>query len=80
MMASGGTVDGKSFFYRWLATHSSPASSYQVHFVLFDRYGFGRATFSNGDTYEGMYINDKREGPGVYKWRDGRVYDGEFKE
>jgi hypothetical protein len=47
---------------------------------MFYRYGFGRATFSNGDTYEGMYINDKREGPGVYKWRDGRVYDGEFKE
>jgi hypothetical protein len=48
--------------------------------TVFGRYGLGKATFSNGDTYEGMYVNDKREGPGVYKWRDGRVYDGEFKE
>ena len=48
--------------------------------IILGRYGLGKATFSNGDTYEGMYVNDKREGPGVYKWRDGRVYDGEFKE
>jgi hypothetical protein len=47
---------------------------------MIDRYGVGEATFTNGDSYKGMYIDDNREGRGIYRWRDGRVYDGEFEE
>ena len=25
-------------------------------------------------------MNDKREGNGVFKWKDGRVYDGQWKD
>lgn len=43
-------------------------------------HGYGRASFSNGDSYEGEYKFDQRHGRGVYKWHDGRVYDGMFSE
>lgn len=32
----------------------------------------------NSDCYEGEYSNDKKNGHGVYTWKDGTVYDGEF--
>jgi hypothetical protein len=41
-------------------------------------HGQGRATFANGDTYDGMYSLDQRQGKGTYHWNDGRVYLGEF--
>lgn len=43
-------------------------------------HGFGTASFSNGDSYEGGYRFDQRHGKGIYKWHDGRTYDGEFLE
>ena len=43
-------------------------------------HGYGRASFSNGDSYEGGYRFDQRHGKGIYKWHDGRIYDGEFLE
>ena len=42
--------------------------------------GFGALTFSDGNRYEGQFVNDKREGLGKYFWRDGRVYDGHWKD
>lgn len=43
-------------------------------------YGRGRATFSNGDSYEGEYGKfDQRHGEGVYQWTDGRFYRGSFR-
>lgn len=55
------------------------------HYGFHDRrhgrwHGYGRASFSNGDSYEGEYKFDQRHGRGVYKWHDGRVFDGQFSE
>lgn len=41
--------------------------------------GHARAFFSNGDFYEGNFVQSQREGKGVYKWKDGRVYEGKTK-
>jgi hypothetical protein len=30
--------------------------------------------------YVGEYLNDKKHGRGVFTWKDGRKYDGEWKE
>ena len=30
------------------------------------------------DSYEGQYLTDKKNGYGIYKWRDGTMYEGEF--
>ena len=32
-----------------------------------ERHGHGKATLPNGDTYEGMYENGKRNGHGTYR-------------
>jgi hypothetical protein len=38
--------------------------------------GRGKFTYADGvKVYEGQYVNDKKEGMGVYKWEDG-LYDG----
>ena len=39
-------------------------------------HGRGTLTQPNGITYEGEMVRDKREGHGVYKWPDGRYYEG----
>ena len=28
--------------------------------------------------YEGAWLNDNMHGYGVYKWSDGRIYEGEW--
>ena len=33
-------------------------------------------TFSNGDVYDGEFVNGELKGFGIYKWVDGRVYEG----
>ena len=40
--------------------------------------GHARAFFQSGDFYDGMFCNSVREGKGVYKWSDGRVYEGDY--
>jgi hypothetical protein len=39
-------------------------------------HGKGRYTWEDGRSYEGQYIDDKKEGYGVYIWPDGRKYEG----
>jgi hypothetical protein len=34
--------------------------------------------YSNGDSYEGDWINNKRNGQGTYTWKDGDIYEGEW--
>lgn len=40
--------------------------------------GFGRASYHNGDAYEGEFLYGKRQGKGVYFWKDGSRYEGNF--
>lgn len=32
----------------------------------------------NGDSYEGQYMNDKKNGKGTYLWKNGSKYIGNF--
>lgn len=32
----------------------------------------------NGDSYEGEYMNDKKNGKGIYIWKNGSKYEGNF--
>jgi hypothetical protein len=34
--------------------------------------------YSNGDRYEGEFVNGKFHGKGIYTWPDGRRYEGEY--
>ena len=36
-------------------------------------------TYNNGDKYEGEWINDKKEGKGIYYYNIGEQYGGEWK-
>ncbi|EAY05107.1 meichroacidin, putative [Trichomonas vaginalis G3] len=42
------------------------------------RSGYGKMIFSNGDIYEGMYLNGMRNGKGRYTWKKGGMYEGEY--
>ncbi len=35
-------------------------------------------TYSNGNQYEGDYVEGNKHGMGIYKWADGRIYEGQF--
>jgi hypothetical protein len=39
--------------------------------------GYGKIQYANGDTYEGEFYDDKREGFGIYTWKVGGKYIGE---
>lgn len=44
------------------------------------KHGKGVYKWSNGDIYDGEFINDKRNGLGVYFWSEkGGTYRGEWK-
>ncbi len=41
--------------------------------------GFGKLVLSNGESYEGNFVNGKFQGNGTYIWPDRRKYIGEWK-
>jgi hypothetical protein len=43
-------------------------------------HGRGLFKWPDGRSYEGEYVDDKKEGQGLFIWPDGRRYDGEWKE
>lgn len=45
-----------------------------------DYTGKGKATYPNGDIYDGEFVKGLREGKGKYTYANGDEYDGEFKE
>ncbi len=40
--------------------------------------GRGRLIHSDGDVYEGLWVDDKAHGYGVYSHLDGACYQGEW--
>ena len=51
------------------------------------RFGKGKMVYDSGAMYEGYFANDKFEGPhkklykhGTYRWKDGDVYVGQWKD
>ena len=40
--------------------------------------GVGVFTWSNGDVYEGEYLDGMRNGNGLFIWADGKKYEGDF--
>jgi hypothetical protein len=43
-------------------------------------HGYGRASYHNGDAYEGHFHHNKRHGKGVYYWKVGSHYEGDFED
>lgn len=43
-----------------------------------DKDGTGTATFPDGSTYTGPYVDGKRHGKGTYTWKNGAVYVGTY--
>jgi hypothetical protein len=47
----------------------------------FGHNGNGKAKYMNGDTYDGNYVDGKRQGPGVYTYRKNKAtFKGEFEQ
>jgi len=42
------------------------------------KHGRGKFTGANGETFRGMYENDKKNGKGVHKFVNNDIYEGEF--
>ena len=42
------------------------------------RHGKGKWQMLHGDSYEGEYMNDKKNGQGIYHWKNGSKYIGAF--
>lgn len=40
--------------------------------------GKGKKAYSNGDSYEGDFVNSQHHGQGTYKTKEGQVYVGQF--
>jgi hypothetical protein len=40
----------------------------------------GVATYSNGDVYEGMFVNGRRQGEGVMRYASGEVLETEWED
>ena len=58
-------------------TWTKTGDIYVGNFVKGARDGNGRMMYRNGDTFQGTYRDDQREGSGVYTYhKDGRTYDG----
>lgn len=65
----------------------SPSSSYSYHCesaylgelgVGNTRQGFGKCNYFNKDTYQGFWNEDKPHGLGIYRWKNGGRYEGNF--
>jgi 1-phosphatidylinositol-4-phosphate 5-kinase len=57
------------------STHNSKSGrKYKGAFFSNKQHGFGRESFVNGDSYEGMYKDDAPTGKGTYLWANGSAY------
>jgi hypothetical protein len=58
-------------------------SSYHGNFKAGMRNGYGewvsqQDSSESCDIYKGNYQNDKKNGTGTYKWKNGTIYEGDF--
>ena len=58
-----------------ITTHGKIVNS---NFVKITLNGYYKQTYRNG-YYEGYFVNDQRHGKGKYTWKNGEMYDGEWK-
>jgi len=42
--------------------------------------GQGKLSWSDNKFYEGNFVNDKRNGFGIFSWANGRKYEGHWKD
>ena len=69
-------------FHFWLLKCLKNGSKYIGHFENGQRHGSGRQTFekeSELDYYEGEWKEDKKSGQGKQVWKNGKVFEGKFK-
>ncbi len=43
-------------------------------------FGVGIATYANGDVYEGMFQNGRRQGEGTMRYATGETESGEWRD
>ena len=48
--------------------------------ILFNKEGEGRIIYSNGDIYEGKWVNFRKNGKGKIITKDGKIYESEWEE
>ena len=77
----GGTYKGslENEFYQGKGTFKyNKGGNYQGDFVASKRYGEGSLKLKNGDSYVGSWKDDNMDW-GIYTFKDGRTYKGQFK-
>ena len=42
--------------------------------------GYGKFTFTDGKSFEGFYVQDKKDGYGIFKWSEHKRYEGWWKD
>ena len=62
-------------YFSWYTPLRSSELRYSV--IVFCGYRFYR--WSNGDTYDGDYKNDLKDGHGVFRWSTLDTYEGEVR-
>ena len=48
--------------------------------ILFNKEGEGKIIYSNGDIYEGKWVNFRKNGKGKIITNDGIIYESEWNE
>ena len=48
------------------------------NYVHLQRFGKGKLTLPDGSSYDGEWINNRKEGKGTFIWSDGTKYSGNW--
>ena len=55
-------------------------SKFYCNYINGVKEGPGRATWADGNSYEGDFSANRIHGQGTYTWLDGRTYSGQWLE
>jgi len=61
-------------------SNSKLKGKYKGEIIGMNKEGRGEFKFLDGNTYDGMWKEDKMNGYGIYTYRNGNKYEGEFKD